>query len=74
MEILKRDSKIKDRFIWELNWKTLKFENEKLEILDDIAKLAKLYELGMIDGSRDPIYIDPTYENNFTIKEELTRF
>ena len=47
----------------EINWKfkekIIDFENEKLEYLNDRAKLAKLFDLGIIDSSGDPLLYHP---------------
>ena len=71
-ELLKASNE-KDKLILELKRKIQQFESEKLELLDDREKLAKLYELGLIDSAGEPLYVDPPddHDNN---KEEFMKF
>ena len=52
----------------------MKFEDERIKLLDERAKLAKLYDMGLIDSAGDPIFVESPDENNETNKEELMKF
>ena len=56
---LKRLSKEKDDLIDELKQKILNFANERLELIDDRSKLARLYDMGLIDSAGEPILVEP---------------
>ena len=71
---LKRNNKEKDELINELKTKIVSFESEKLMMLDDRAKLAKLYDMGLIDSAGDPILVDPKDFDEAESKEELMKF
>ena len=72
---LRRSNNEKDNLISELKRKVVLFESEKLEFLDDRAKLAKLYDLGIIDSAGEPLYVDPPDdEYKGESKEELMKF
>ena len=43
-------------------------------MLDDRAKLAKLYDMGLIDSSGNPILVNPKDFNEAKSKEELIKF
>ena len=51
--------KSKQDIIDGLKSKVEQFENEQIRLLGDQSKLAKLYEMGLIDNQGDPILIDP---------------
>ena len=71
---LKRANREKDELIKMLKGKIVGFESEKLEFLDDRSKLAKLFELGLIDSEGDPIYVEHPDEREAEGKEELMKF
>ena len=50
------------------------FESEKLELLDDRAKLARLYDMDLIDSSGDPILVEVPDDNEGANKEEFMKF
>ena len=56
---LRKYDKDKEELIGNLKKKIIDFENEKFEYLNDRAKLAKLFDLGLIDSSGDPILAHP---------------
>ena len=56
---LKRLSKEKDDLIDELKQKISNFEYERLELIDDRSKLARLYDMGLIDSAGEPILVEP---------------
>ena len=45
----------KQKIIDELKLKVDKFEQERIRLFEDQAKLAKLYEMGCIDSHGDPL-------------------
>ena len=71
---LKQSNKDKDELISELKKKLISFKNERLSMLEDREKLAKLYELGLIDDAGDPLFVDRTALDNREGKEELMKF
>ena len=71
---LEKINREKDSLISDLKRKILTFENEKLELLDDRAKLARLYEMGLIDSSGDPILVEPPEDDEAANKEEFMKF
>ena len=69
---LMRSNNEKDNLISELKRKLVLFESEKLEFLDDRAKL---YDLSIIDSAGEPLNVDPPDdEYKGESKEELTKF
>ena len=56
---LRRLDNEKEKLIASLKKKIVDFENEELVYMEDRAKLAKLYEIGLIDSSGDPILAHP---------------
>ena len=44
--------------------KIVNFENEILGYLDDRSKLARLYDMGIIDSAGDPIMPNPDDDQN----------
>ena len=71
---LKQSNKDKDELISELKKELICFKNERLSMLEDREKLAKLYELGLIDDAGDPLFVDRTALDNREGKEELMKF
>ena len=71
---LKKINKEKDQFISSLKQKILHFENEKIEYLDDRSKLARLYDIRLIDSAKDPLLADPPDYPDAENKEELMKF
>ena len=71
---LKQSNKDKDELISELKKELISFKNERLSMLEDREKLAKLYELGLIDDAGDPLFVDRTALDNREGKEELMKF
>ena len=71
---LKKINKEKDQLISSLKQKILHFENEKIEYLDDRSKLARLYDIGLIDSAGDPLLADPPDDPDAENKEELMKF
>ena len=51
--------KSKQDIIDGLKSKVEQFEDERIRLLGDQSKLAKLYEMGLIDNQGDPILIEP---------------
>ena len=45
----------KQKIIDELKLKVDKFEQERIRLFEDQAKLSKLYEMGCIDSNGDPL-------------------
>ena len=54
-EDAKKQMKDNQKIIEDLNSKVDRFEQERIRLLDDQAKLAKLYEMGYIDDNGDPL-------------------
>ena len=52
---IKQQLSTKQRVIEELKSEVDRFENERIKLLDDQTKLAKLYEMGFIDDHGDPV-------------------
>ena len=50
------------------------FESEKLELLIDRAKLARLNDMGLIDSAGDPILVEVPDDNEGADKEEFMKF
>ena len=50
------------------------FESEKLELLDDGAKFARLYDMGLIDSAGDSILVEIPNDNEGANKEEFMKF
>ena len=71
---LKQSNKDKDKLISELKKELISFKNERLSMLEDREKLAKLYEFGLIDDAGDPLFVDRTALDNREGKEELMKF
>ena len=55
---LKKENIVKDNIINNLKNHMRKFETERLDLLDERPKLAKLYDMGLIDNSGDPILVE----------------
>ena len=51
--------KSKQDIIDGLKSKVEQFEDEQIRLLGDQSKLAKMYEIGLIDNQGDPILIEP---------------
>ena len=71
---LERFSRDKDAIIDDLKRKIVRFESDHLKLLDDRSKLARLFEMGLIDSAGDPILVEPQEDNETTNKEEYMRF
>ena len=54
--------------------KIIIFESKKLELLDDWAKLIRLYDMGPIDNAGDPILVEVSDDNEGANKEEFMKF
>ena len=50
------------------------FEDERLLYLEDRSKLAKLFDMGLINSAGEPIYVDPPNDSNETRREDLMKF
>ena len=50
------------------------FENEMLEYLDDRSKLARLFDMELINNSGDPILVDSPNDQDGEKKEEFMKF
>ena len=74
VSMLKKANDNKDVLIAELKDKVKNFEYERIEFLDDRAKLAKLYDMGLIDNAGDPLLAKPPDDPDTTNKEELMKF
>ena len=61
---LRRSDKEKEKLIDDLKEKIVNFEYERLEYLNDRSKLAKLYDLGLIDSVGDPLPANPDDDQN----------
>ena len=59
-----RTNKENEKLIDDLKWKIVNFENEILGYLDDRSKLARLYDMGIIDSAGDPIIPNPDDDQN----------
>ena len=59
-----RTNKENEKLIDDLKGKIVNFENEILGYLDDRSKLARLYDMGIIDSDRDPIMPNPDDDQN----------
>ena len=57
-----------------LKKKIEEFEDEKLDYLDNRSKLAKLYDLGVIDSAGNVILANLKNEQEERSKEDLMRF
>ena len=71
---LRQSNKDKDELINTLKKKLISFEDEKLSLLEDRGKLAKLYDLGLIDSAGEPLYVEPPDLEDKDEKEEIMRF
>ena len=71
---LRKQSKEKDQIIGSLKMKISDFEDERLLYLEDKTKLAKLFDMGLIDSAGEPIYVDPPNDSNETRREDLMKF
>ena len=60
----KKSDNEKKKLIGNLKKKIIDFENEKLEYLNGRAKLVKLFDLGLIDSSGDPLPYHPYYDQD----------
>ena len=49
-------------------------ESEKLELFDDRVKLAKLYDMGLIDSVGVPILVEVPEDDEGANKEEFMNF
>ena len=67
----KKSNSEKEKLIGNLKKKIIYFENEKLEYLNDRAKLAKLFDLGLIDSSGDPLPYHSDYDQDKWNNERL---
>ena len=76
IEASRQDKIIKDKdtLISDLKRKIVMFESEKLELLDDRAKLAKLYDMGLINSAGDPILVEVPEDDEGANKEEFMKF
>ena len=54
--------------------KIIIFESEKFELLDDRAKLVRLYDMGLIDSAGNPILVEVPDDNEGANKEEFMKF
>ena len=54
-EDAKKQMKVNQKIIEDLKSKVDRFEQERIRLLDDQAKLAKLYEMRYIDDNGDPL-------------------
>ena len=70
---LKKENWEKDSIIKNLKNQVREFEIERLDLLDERAKLAKLYDMGLIDSAGDPILVEPP-EYDSKAKDELMKF
>ena len=50
------------------------FESEKLELLNDRAKLVTLYDMSLIDSAGDPILVEVPDDNEGADEEEFMKF
>ena len=71
---LRKQSKEKDQIIYSLKMKISDFEDERQLNLEDRSKLAKLFDMGLIDSAGEPIYVDPPNYSNETRREDLMKF
>ena len=71
---LKRENIEKNRINNNLKDQVGEFETERLDLLDKRAKLAKLYDMRLIDSARDPIPVEPSEENDTRTKDEYIKF
>ena len=55
---LEKEFKKKQSVIEDLISKVNQFESERIKLLEDQSKLAKLYEMGVIDDHGDPLPFD----------------
>ena len=54
---LSKGNKEKDDQFKEIKDKVMNFEDEWLQLLDDRAKLAKLFDMVQIESAGDPIFV-----------------
>ena len=59
-----RTNKENEKLIDDLKEKIVNFENEILGYLDDRSKLARLYDMRIIDSAGDPIMPNPDDDQN----------
>ena len=59
VEEIKQQLNSKQRIIEQLKSEVDKFERERIHLLDDQTKLAKLYDMGLIYDRGDPIPHNP---------------
>ena len=52
----------------------MNFEDERLQLLDDRAKLTKLFDMGLKDSTGDPIFVEPPNDNKEIKNKELMNF
>ena len=71
---LRKQSKEKDQIIGSLKMKISDFEDERLLYLEDSSKLAKLFDMGLIDRVGEPIYVDPQNDSNEKRRVDLMKF
>ena len=69
-----RKNKEKDQIIDCFKMKISDFEDYILLYLEDSSKLAKLFDMGQIDSTGEPIYVDPPNNSNETRREDLMKF
>ena len=72
--MIKKANDNKDVLIAELKDKVKNFEYERIEFLDNRAKLSKLYDMGLIDSAGDPLLVEPPDDHDITNKEEFMKF
>ena len=59
-----RTNKENEKLIDDLKGKIVNFEKEILRYLDDRSKLARLYDMGIIDSAGNPIMPNPDDDQN----------
>ena len=72
--MIKKADDNKDVLIVELKDKIKNFEYERIEFLDNRAKLSKLYDMGLIDSVGDPLLTEQPDDHDTTKKEEFMKF
>ena len=71
---LRKQNKEKDQIINSLKIKISDFEDERLLYLEDSSKLAKLFDMGLIDSAGEQKSFDPSNYSNETRREDLIKF
>ena len=64
VELLSKQNKQKEQTIEKLKEMIQKFELERLELIEDQDKLARLYELGVIDSKGESVPFNPSDEDD----------